>query len=295
MNGKSVVKQSSLNTRVSYKNSNMAKVILIITGWVLMGLVTFLVLYPLLFVLMTSLKENVDVIKNPFTITSFHPENYLNAWKLGRVQRYFLNSVIVTVTTIIGQLVFISVSAYALGRLKPKGTNAIMIAFLSTLFITGEMTTIPVFMMIRSMKLLNTRLGLILPYTLGGLGMGIYIATNYVRGIPKELDEAATVDGSGIIVTFIRIYLPLMRPILALVAILAFQGVWSEFFWALITTTKESVKTLPLGLINFQSQYNSNYGVLSAGLTILTTPILLVYIFFSKYFIEGVAAGAIKG
>lgn len=266
-----------------------------IFGWAIMALVTFLVLYPLFFVLMTSLKDNMDVIKNPFTISSFHPENYIRAWKLGRVQKYFLNSVIVTGTSIVGQLAFISIAAYALGRLRPKGTEIIMMAFLSTLFITGEMTTVPVFMMIRNMGLLNTHLGLILPYTLGGLGMGIYIAANYVKGIPKELEEAAIMDGSGIFRTFISIDLPLMKPILSLIAIMAFQGVWSEFFWALITITKESVKTLPLGLVNFQSQYNSNYGVLSAGLMILTIPVLIVYVFFSKYFIEGVAAGAIKG
>jgi raffinose/stachyose/melibiose transport system permease protein len=281
---------------ISMKNNKtIIGVILNIIGLGLMAIVTFLVLYPLFFILMTSFKENIDVIANPFTITTFRPLNYIDAWKIGRVQRYFWNSVIVTAVTIIGQLVFISISAYSLGRLRPKGTNILMMIFLSTLFITGEMTTIPVFMMIRRMGLLNTRMGLILPYTLGGLGMGIFIASNYVKSIPKELDEAATVDGSGILRTFISIYLPLMRPILSLVAIMAFQGVWSEFFWALIVITRESIKTLPLGLINFQSQYNSNYGVLSAGLTILTLPILLVYIFFSKYFIEGVAAGAIKG
>ena len=254
-----------------------------------------LILYPLFFVLLTSIKSNIDFIKNPLGFTRPHPMNYVDAWKLGRVGQYFYNSVVVTVFTLILQIIIISLASYSLGKLKPWGYGFILSAILMMMFVTAEMTTVPNYMTIRSLSLLNTRLGLIIPYTAGGLVMGTFILTNFIRGLPKELDDAALIDGAGIFQIMTRVDLPLVLPALATLVIFNFNGVWSEFFWALITINDESIKTLPLGLINFQSQFSSNYGVLSAGLTILTVPVVVIYLFFSKYFIANISAGALKG
>jgi len=255
----------------------------------------FVVLYPLIFILMTSVKPNLDVIMYPFSIKTVQLDNYVEAWRIGKVGQYLWNSVYVTIITMGLQVVIIFFASYALGKLKPWGYNIILSVILMMMFVTSEMTTIPNYMTMRSWGLLNTRAGLIIPYTAGGLVMGTFILTNFVRALPKELDEAALIDGAGMLQILYLIDFPLVVPALATIVIFNFNGVWSEFFWALITIQDDAIKTLPLGLINFSSQYTSNYGVLSAGLTILTLPVVVVYLVFSRYFIANISAGAIKG
>ncbi len=253
------------------------------------------VLYPLFFVLLTSLKSNTDVILNPFGITTFEPKNYITAWVTGRVGSYLLNSVITTLVTLFFQMIIIVLASYSFGKLKPWGSGILFSLLLMTMFVTSEMTTVPNYITIRDMGLMGTRWSLILPYTASGLIMGTYILTNYVRGLPKELDEAARIDGAGIFKILWNVDIPLITPALATLVIFNFNGVWSEFYWALIVVKDEALKTLPLGLINFQSQFTSDYGVLTAGLVILTVPVVIVYLFFSQYFIAGISAGAVKG
>ena len=141
----------------------------------------------------------------------------------------------------------------------------------------------------------ETKISLILPYVSTGIALATYIATNYISSLPKELDEAAIIDGCNIVQLLTKIALPLMRPILATIFIFNFQGAWSEFYWALIMIRSEENKTLQLGLMNFQSQFNTDYGVLTAGLVIATLPILIIYLKFSSQFIGGMTVGAVKG
>jgi raffinose/stachyose/melibiose transport system permease protein len=264
-------------------------------GQVVLVIAAVVVLYPIFFIFISSLKSTTDVITNPFGIAKLVLNNYSVAWKLGHVADYFLNSVIVTVVTLIIQLVITILAAYAFGKLRPWGHDYFLMLYLTALFITIEMTTVPVFMLLKDLGLIHNRWGLILPYTASGVVMGIYIMTNFVKGLPKEVDEAAIVDGASLLQILMRIDIPLISPVIATVVIINFQHAWSEFYWALIAIKNESLKTLPLGLINFQSEYGSNYGVLTAGLMILTLPVLIVYLYCSKYFIEGVSVGAVKG
>jgi len=255
----------------------------------------FFVLYPLFFVLMTSFKTNSDVILHPFGINTFEPMNYITAWNTGKVGSYLLNSVITTIVTLCFQIVIIVLAAYAFGKLKPWGYNALLSLLLMTMFVTSEMTTVPNYVTVRDLGLMGTRWSLIVPYVASGLITGTYILTNFVRELPKELDEAARIDGAGIFKILWNVDLPMITPALATLVIFNFNGVWSEFYWALIVVKDEALKTLPLGLINFQSQFTSDYGVLTAGLVILTVPVVIVYLFFSRYFIAGISAGAVKG
>ena len=148
----------------------------------------------------------------------------------------------------------------------------------------------------RELGVLNTIWALILPGVLSPAGLGVLLGVGYVQKIPKELHEAALLDGANAFQLFWHIDFRLMIPMLTVVAIQTFQSSWSDFYWPLITiTSNDSARTLPLGLITFQSQNNSSYGILSAGLGILTLPIVLLYSALSKYFIEGVASGAVKG
>ena len=136
---------------------------------------------------------------------------------------------------------------------------------------------------------------MLLPYVTLGLPTATFIMINYVKGLPKELDEAALLDGCSLLQNLFRITLPLLKPVIVTVMIFNFQGTWSEFYWALIEIKKDSLKTLPLGLMNFNSMYNTDYGVLCAGLCIATIPVVLLYLKCSSYFIGGMVAGAVKG
>ena len=255
------------------------------------------ILYPLIFMLMNSLKPNNEVLTNPFGISNPHFENYVDAWRIGRVGKYFFNSVKVTLITLGCQIIIISMAAYAIGKLKPWGYKIIFSIILMMMFVTSEMVTVPNYATIRSLGILGTHAGLIVYYIVsGGMVMGTYVLTSFIRSLPQELDDAALIDGAGMIQIMIKIDLPLIVPALSTLVIFNFNSVWSEFYWALITINRyDALKTLPLGLINFYSQFTSNYGVLTAGLCILTLPVVVVYLFFSKYFIANIAAGALKG
>ena len=263
--------------------------------YAVLSVAALFVMYPLVFVLMSSLKTNIDIITNPFGIKSLNFANYIDAWRIGKVGQYFFNSVIVTLLTLVLQVAVITLGSYAIGKFKPWGYNIMFSVILMAMFVTSEMTTVPNYMTLRNLGLLNTYGGMVIPYTAGGLVMGTFILTNFIRSLPKELDEAALIDGAGVLRIMLFVDLPLVLPAMATLVIFNFNGVWSEFYWALITVKDEAIKTLPLGLINFASQYSSNYGVLSAGLTILTAPVIIIYLFFSQYFISGISAGALKG
>lgn len=254
-----------------------------------------IVIYPLVFVFLTSVKSNYDVLVNPFGIRTFEPDNFVEAFRIGKIGQYFLSSVITTVVTLVIQMVVIVMASYALGKLRPWGSPILEVVYLAGLFITQEMITIPNFTLLKSWGLSGTRTALILPYVTSGIAMATFIMTNFVKSLPKELDEAALMDGAGVVRNLTRITLPLMKPVLATVLIFNFQGVWSEFYWALIEIKKENLKTLPLGLMNFQSQYNSDCGILCAGLCITIAPVLILYLACSSQFIGGMTAGAVKG
>lgn len=262
---------------------------------IILILFALIVLYPIFFVFITSFKSNFDVISNPFGMSTFQPENYIEAWQVGKIGDYFLNSVYVTAITLIIQMVVIVLASYSFAKLKPWGHKVLFILFLTGLFITTEMVTVPNFSTMMNLGLMDTKISLILPYVSTGIALATYIATNYISSLPKELDEAAIIDGCNIVQLLTKIALPLMRPILATIFIFNFQGAWSEFYWALIMIRSEENKTLQLGLMNFQSQFNTDYGVLTAGLVIATLPILIIYLKFSSQFIGGMTVGAVKG
>lgn len=262
---------------------------------IILILFALIVLYPIFFVFITSFKSNFDVISNPFGMSTFQPENYIEAWQVGKIGDYFLNSVYVTAITLIIQMVVIVLASYSFAKLKPWGHKVLFILFLTGLFITTEMVTVPNFSTMKNLGLMDTKISLILPYVSTGIALATYIATNYISSLPKELDEAAIIDGCNIVQLLTKIALPLMRPILATIFIFNFQGAWGEFYWALIMIRSEENKTLQLGLMNFQSQFNTDYGVLTAGLVIATLPILIIYLKFSSQFIGGMTVGAVKG
>lgn len=263
---------------------------------VLMTFVAFAILYPLLFVLTTSFKNRGEFIKSPFSITFNHPENYLNAWKMGKLGNSILNTVIVAAVSVVCCTTWTGMAVFAIGVLKFKGSGILIGILMFTMFISGEMMTVPNILLIRWLNLYDSLGALIFPAALGVSGIGVFIGVNYMNAIPGELHEAAALDGATVPQMFYYVDLSLMKPILTYVAIGSFSGAWSDFFTPLVyIPMNEKAFTLALAVQKFDTQSNQLYGELCAALVILATPTVLVYGFFSKYFLEGVAIGAVKG
>ncbi len=268
----------------------------VILEWIAMILILVLVLYPLIFVLSTSFKTYGEFIKSPFSLSLAHPENYYKAFVEGNLGRSIVNTVIVAVVAVVCQTIITGLAVYGIGVLKFKGSGIFIGILLFTMFVSGEMTTIPNILLIRALGLYDTLGALLFPAALGVSGIGVFIGVNYANAIPKELHEAASLDGASIPQTFFHIDLHLLKPVLTYVAIGAFSASWSDFFGPLVfIPMNEKAYTLAITIQKFDTVNNSEYGTLCAGLVILAVPVVVVYAVFSKYFLEGVAVGAVKG
>jgi ABC-type glycerol-3-phosphate transport system permease component len=260
-------------------------------------------LFPMAWVGYSSLKGDDAIFRDALALPAagaLHADNYARAWREAHFGDYFLNSVVVTavsVTLIVG---LGAMAAYALSRFThPLGKVAFGL-FLAGLTIPAQLAIVPLFFELRATSLLNSRLGLILVYTANGLPFAIFILAAFFRSLPKSLYEAAVVDGCGEFSAFWRILLPLARPGLVTVAIFQFIGVWREYFYAFMLVsgdTAGSARTLPLGLANLSiaAEYRTEYGMLFAGIVLVTLPILLVYLALQRQIVRGIAAGALKG
>ena len=262
----------------------------------LLTVLTVCIIYPLLFTITTSFKTYGEFLRDPFAISFEHPENYSIAWVDGEIGVLLGNSLQVVVISVIGHVLSVCLISYAIGVLRFKGSEIIMALMLSGMFLTSEVTSIPKLLMIKEMNILNTLWALIVPYVFSPGGMAVVLMANFMKRIPEEILEAGELDGAGFGHLFFNVVLPMSMPIIAFTAIQQFNGVWNDFMWPLIALARnQEVWTIPLGLIRFQGMSNSEYGELCAGLVIMMLPTIAIYAGFSKYFLEGAAAGAVKG
>lgn len=263
-----------------------------------LALIALFVIYPLFYMVATSLKDYNSYIADPFGIDFAHLRfsNYSEVLQEKDFSLAITNSAVISVIAVALMVLWAALASFGLGVVKFKGGGIIYFVAISTMFFTGEMVYIPLYILYWKLNLLNTVWALILPYVIGLSGLGVVMGSSFVKRVPGEIHEAALLDGAGLRHIFFLIDLPMMRPILAMVAIMQFQSAWSEFFWPLITVIgNREAYTLPLLLIGFRAQDATYYGQYCAGLTVMTVPIVLVYCFFSKYFMEGMAVGAVKG
>lgn len=261
------------------------------------------VLFPMIWVAYSSLKTDAAIFGDPFAppaLAELAWGNYDRAWREARFSRYFLNSVVVTSSSVALIALLGAMAAYALSRFFHPLGSAVFWLFLAGLTIPVQLAVVPLFFQLRALGLLDSRLGLVLVYTANGLPFAVFILAGFFRSLPRTLYEAAIVDGAGEWAAFRRVMLPLARPGLVTVAIFQFIGIWKEYFFAFMFTSGaggEAVRTLPLGLANLAiaSQYRTDYGMLFAGLTIVTLPLLAVYLLLQRHIVKGVTAGALKG
>ena len=259
--------------------------------------------FPMVWVAYSSLKPDAAIFRDTFALPiagELHFDNYSRAWHEAHFGDYFLNSVLVTASAVSLIVALGSMAAYALSRFyHPLGKAAFWL-FLAGLMIPAQLAIVPLFFELRSAGLLNSRFGLVLVYTANGLPFAIFILAGFFRTLPRALYEAAVIDGCGEFSAFWRVMLPLAKPGLVTVAIFQFIGVWKEYFYAFMLLGGDpsgQARTLPLGLANLSitAEYRSDYGMLFAGLVLVTVPILVVYVCLQRRIVKGVAAGALKG
>lgn len=252
--------------------------------------------YPILWMFLGSMKDKAEFYTNIWGLpTRFHLENYFAAWKNADLGRRFINSIVVTVGSMCVMIPVTSCAAYAVARLKFKGRNLIYMYLLTGIMIPAGVLGIPTFTVAMKMGMLNSHWGLMLVYAAQNIAMGMFIMRGFFISLPKELEEAAMIDGCSRFGCFVCIIVPLARAGVATQVIFSGLTIWNDYFMANIMITRDELRTLPLSIANFVGKHSTNYPELFAMLTMATLPIIIIFILSQRSFIEGVAAGAVKG
>ncbi|MFS0838749.1 carbohydrate ABC transporter permease [Paenibacillus sp. 1P03SA] len=254
-------------------------------------------IYPFVWMLMSSFKTNNEYITSGISLLpeKFQFANYLRAWETAHFSVYFWNTVVVTVSVVLIVIAVCSLTGYAIGRYRFRGRLLFVSAITATMFMPKGYTIIPTYMLINEIGLNNSILGVILAEVGGGHVLFILLFVAYFRGLPKELEESAEMDGSGFFRTFAQIMLPLAKPVIATSAIMQFMWTWNAFLMPLVfTLSKPELRTLGVGMYQFVGEQTMDWTGMAAAASISLLPILAVFIALQRYFIEGVA-GAIKG
>lgn len=262
--------------------------------YVFLLLVSVTSLYPFVWVLITSLKDNNDIYGNSFGLPGiFRWENYSEAWKGANAGRAFFNSLFVCLITLVILAVITSMGSYILTRVAKS-------KLLSTYFSLGLMIPIhalliPSVLIFKYLKLTDNLFSLILVYTAVNISFSMFIMNGFLKGIPKEIDEAATIDGCGKARVFFQILLPIAKPGLATVATLAFLNCWNDLLLGLVVISTPAKRTLSVAISVLKGSYLTQYGLLCAGFAISIAPVVIMYLLFQKQVITGMTAGAVKG
>jgi raffinose/stachyose/melibiose transport system permease protein len=254
-------------------------------------------LFPIYWMITFSLKSNSEIFGgNPVGLPQkWLWNNYANAFGSGNLGRYFLNSVIVTVTTIVLTVFVSAMSSYAMIRMQWKFSKTAMAILMLGMMVPIHAALLPVFVMMRNLRLINSLWSLILPYTGFAVPMGIMIISGLITNIPRELEEAAFIDGCHIYRMFFTIILPLLRPAIATVSIFTFLQSWNELMFAAVFISRESAKTLTVGIQSMSGRFLTEWGPIGAALTVATIPTLIIYLALSNQVQKSFIAGAVKG
>ncbi len=218
--------------------------------------------------------------------------NYIQAWTAVDFPKYYINSIIVAIAVTFGQVFTSSLAAYAFARLEFPGRDQIFLAYLGTMMIPGEVTIIPIFILLKKLNWIDTYQALILPGMFSAYGT--FLLRQFFLTIPKDLEDAAVIDGCGKLRIYATIIMPLSKAALATLTTFVFMGSWNNFMWPLIVTNSDSMKTLPIGLASFQGQFSTDYTLLMAASMIVLIPVIIVYIFNQRFFTEGIVLSGLK-
>ena len=263
---------------------------------------SLLSVFPFIWLTSTSLKGiNEDIFAYPPTIIpqDFTWANYIDVWHRVNFMGYFWNSMIVAGLTVLLNLILSSLAAYPLARMQFRGKKFTFFAILATIMIPFQAIMLPVYLITLKLHLIDSvnnvmgYIGLVMPFAVSAFG--IFLMRQAFLKVPKEVEEAAIVDGCNVFQMFVKVVLPMVKPTLAVLAVFTFIGSWGEFLWPSIMLTKDSMYTLPVGINNLQGMFSSNWRFIAAGSILATIPIIIFFLAMQRYFISGENDGAVKG
>lgn len=280
-------------TVTAYSHSRSAKIV----SRVLTVLTAVTVVYPLIFIALVSFKNNQEFYSNIWGLPQiWRWSNYSYAWISGKIGTYSINSIVITLSAVLGSVLIAALGGYALSKMCIPKAELFLSILMMFNFIPGVAIYIPLYTQMNSMKLSGTLWMMILPYLAWQIPFSIYIFKKFFDSVPSELIEAARADGCGEIGIFFKVILPLVRPAIATVMVFNFINIWGEYMWASIATSSSAaIQTLPVGLLYFRGQYGIEWGPFAAAIMIIIIPLMLVFIYLQKYFIQGLTSGAVKG
>lgn len=267
-----------------------------ITFYIPVGMMIFFTMLPIYWTLNTALKPEGDIIKTPLQYIPHNPtlENFVMAWTNVGFATYFKNSLLVAVFTVLAVLVLATLSGYALARYKFKGKRPFLLLLLSTQFIPRAMLIIPLFIIFKNLGLISNPLSLIIIYTTVELPFTAILMNGFIKGVPRELEEAAMIDGCNRLQAIRHVIFPLLLPGIVATSVFTFIYTWNEFLLALMLTNQQAKFTLPVGLSYMLGEFNINYGALAAGSVIALIPAILLFAYAQKHLVNGLG-GAVKG
>lgn len=270
-----------------------------ILAFAMLCAVALMMTAPFLWMLLTSLKTQQEAFQFPPSLLPARPvwENYTQLFTLVPFGRYFLNTLLVTVAVVIGQLFVCSLAAYAFARLNFMGRDTLFVLYLATMMVPFQVTLIPLYLLVFQLGWVNTYWGLIAP----GLSSayGIFLLRQAFLTVPQELVDAARIDGASEFTIYSRVFLPMNGPSLATLGVFAFLGTWTDLLWPLLIVRNPQMRTLELGLAYFQSSIpqfvQPNWPLLMAAAVVVMLPVIMVYLMAQRYFVEGISLGSVKG
>ena len=261
-------------------------------------MLTMSVVLPLFFTFYNSLKTNKEYYTSPMALpTQLHWENYVSAWNKSDIGQYFFNTLFVTVTVIVISAIIAAACAFACTRLKVKLGSSVRMLFMAGLCIPSLLIIIPLFLVARQSGLVDSLWGLIIIYICQRLPFSIFVLCGFYMTVPHELEEAATIDGAGVLQTWWLVDIPLVRPGITTICVFAFTGVWNEYVIAATLLYKPEIRTLVMAVRGIMdgAQYQADWAVMYAALIIILIPCLIIFACFRKYIMTGTTAGAVKG
>lgn len=261
-----------------------------------MLIVCAFVLIPIVMVVLGSFKTVDQFFDRPYGLPeSFDFFNYRKAWDEANIQSSLRNSVIATVCGVFFSTVFACLASYGLARFRFRGRLGLRLLFVGGLVVPVQLIILPIFIMFRQIGLLGSLWSLIVVYSVFGIPLGVLVLTGFFGVLPKDLEDAARIDGASHLEVFWRIMLPLTRPALAAVVILNGVWMWNDFFLGFILINDPDQMTLPVGIMAFRGTYSTEWGLIFASVTISVLPVVGAYLLLSRQFIAGLTAGSVKG
>jgi len=264
--------------------------------WTVLILTTIVALFPLYWLFLSALTPTSFVQKVPPDFLPIHAglDNFRKLFRQAKdYPRWFLNSAVITLSITLFHVFVDTLAGYGFAKKEFPGKRILFAVLLSTLMIPPQVTLVPLYIVTRKLHLIDNPLAVILQGSANVLG--VFLMRQYIQTLPKELEDAARVDGCSEFGVFWRVILPLSRPAMGALAIFTFVRHWNDFIWPLIVLTKSRNYTLPVGVASLQGEFQTDYGIIFAGATVAALPIIVFFLLFQRYFLEGVRLGAVKG